>query len=70
LNEILWAYRTIIKTSIRETPFILIYKTEAMIPIEIGCPNARVLHFSSQNNERGLRVNLDLLEESILITVI
>jgi hypothetical protein len=41
-----------------------------MIPAEIGCPNARVLYFFPQNNDQGLRVNLDLLEESILTTAV
>jgi len=41
-----------------------------MIPAEIGCPSARVLYFFPQNNDQGLRVNLDLLEESILTTVV
>jgi hypothetical protein len=66
LNEILRAYRTTTNNSTGETPFLLIYGTEAMIPAEIGCPIARVLYFSPQNNEQGLRVNLDLLEESRL----
>jgi len=54
----------------RETPFLLTYGTEAMIPAEIRCPSARVLHFFPQNNEQGLKVNLDLLEESRLTTAI
>jgi hypothetical protein len=70
LNEILWANGTTTKTSTWETPFLLIYGIEAMIPVEIGCPSARVLHFSSQNNEQGLKVNLDLLEESRLTATI
>jgi hypothetical protein len=41
-----------------------------MISVEIGCSSTRILHFSPQNNEQGLKVNLDLLEESKLIAVI
>jgi hypothetical protein len=41
-----------------------------MIPVEIGCPSARVLYFFPQNNDQGLRVNLDLLQESILATAV
>jgi len=70
LNQILWAYITTTKTSTGETPFLLTYRTEAMIPVKIGCPSARVLHFSPQNNEQALRVNLDLLEESRLTNAI
>ena len=70
MNEILWAYRTTTNTSTGETPFLLTYGIEAMILVEIGCPSAKVLHFSSQNNEQGLKVNLDLLEESRLTAAI
>jgi hypothetical protein len=70
LNEILWPYKTTTKTSIRETPFLLTYEIEVMISIEIGCSSTRILHFSPQNNEQGLKVNLDLLEESKLTAVI
>jgi hypothetical protein len=70
LKEILWAYRTTTKNSTGETPFLLTYRTEAMIPAEIGCPNTRVLYFSLQNNEQGLKVNLKLLEKSRLAAAI
>jgi hypothetical protein len=70
LNEILWAYRTTTKTLIGEILFLLTYGTEAIIPTEIGCLSARVLHFSPQNNKQGLIFNLELLEEPILIAAI
>ena len=34
-----------------------------MIPIEIGINSIRVSHYSQEQNEVNLRVNLDLLEE-------
>ncbi|GAV60500.1 hypothetical protein CFOL_v3_04030, partial [Cephalotus follicularis] len=36
---------------------------EAMILMEIGVQSPRVVHFSEQNNEEGLRNLLDLVEE-------
>ncbi|GKC40379.1 reverse transcriptase domain-containing protein [Tanacetum coccineum] len=36
LPNILWAHRTMLKTSNRETPFSLTYGSEALIPAEIG----------------------------------
>ena len=35
LYNMLWAYRTILKTSTRETPFRLAFDTEAIIPLDI-----------------------------------
>ncbi|GJX32294.1 reverse transcriptase domain-containing protein [Tanacetum coccineum] len=36
LPHVLWAHRTMIKSSNGETPFSLTYGTEAVIPAEIG----------------------------------
>ncbi|GAV62596.1 hypothetical protein CFOL_v3_06119 [Cephalotus follicularis] len=34
-----------------------------MIPVEIGVQSPRVVHFTEDNNEEGLRCLLDLVEE-------
>ncbi|XP_019244616.1 PREDICTED: uncharacterized protein LOC109224495 [Nicotiana attenuata] len=36
LPEVLWSYRTTPKTSTGETPYSLVYGTDAMIPAEVG----------------------------------
>ena len=36
LPNVLWAYRTTMRTLVGETPFNLTYGTEAVIPIEVG----------------------------------
>jgi len=36
--EVLWSYRTTVRTPTGETPFSLSYGTEAVIPVEIGSP--------------------------------
>nr|GEW82555.1 reverse transcriptase domain-containing protein [Tanacetum cinerariifolium] len=41
LPHILWAYRTMIKSSHCDTPFSLTYGTKAVIPAEIGMPTYR-----------------------------
>ncbi|KAL0412167.1 UNVERIFIED_CONTAM: hypothetical protein Slati_3806400 [Sesamum latifolium] len=46
-----------------ETPFSLVYGTEAIIPAELGVPPHRVMNFSEECNENILRENLDLIEE-------
>ncbi|KAL0303062.1 UNVERIFIED_CONTAM: hypothetical protein Sradi_6174300 [Sesamum radiatum] len=58
LTSVLWAYRTIPRESTGESPFSLVYGTEAIIPAELGIPSHRVMNFSVECNE-----NLDLIEE-------
>ncbi|KAL0438611.1 UNVERIFIED_CONTAM: hypothetical protein Slati_2344100 [Sesamum latifolium] len=63
LTSVLWAYRTTPRGSSGETPFSLVYGTEAIIPAELGMPSHRVMDFSEECNENLLRENLDLIEE-------
>ncbi|KAL0431901.1 UNVERIFIED_CONTAM: Gag-Pol polyprotein [Sesamum radiatum] len=46
-----------------ESPFSLVYGTEAIIPAELGIPSHRVMNFSEECNETLLRENLYLVEE-------
>nr|XP_016468105.1 PREDICTED: uncharacterized protein LOC107790664 [Nicotiana tabacum] len=62
LPGVLWAYRTMAKTSTGETPFLLVYGTEALIPVEIGEPSTRFIQATQESNDEEMRVNLDLLE--------
>ncbi|KAK3013410.1 hypothetical protein RJ639_008269 [Escallonia herrerae] len=64
LPKVLWAYRTTPHSVTGETSFSLCYGTEAMLPVKIGVPTIRALHFSELNNDVGLRANLDLVEEA------
>ncbi|XP_071901953.1 uncharacterized protein [Coffea arabica] len=50
------------RTATQETPFVLTYGVEAVIPAEIEVPSGRVQHFVAQDNEEEMRLNLDLLE--------
>ncbi|KAL2461925.1 Ribonuclease H [Abeliophyllum distichum] len=63
LPETLWSYRTTSRTSTGETPFTMAFGTEAMIPIEIGIPSQKHLHFDEVTNDDLRRMNLDLQEE-------
>nr|GEX74105.1 reverse transcriptase domain-containing protein [Tanacetum cinerariifolium] len=63
LPHILWAHRTMIKSSHGDTPFSLTYETEAVIPTEIRMPTYRTAAVDVVNNDKELRLNLDLLEE-------
>ncbi|KAK3035638.1 hypothetical protein RJ639_033166 [Escallonia herrerae] len=63
LPKVLWAYRTTSQLVTGETPFLICYGTEATLPVEIGVPTIRALHFNEAENEVGLRGNLDLIDE-------
>ncbi|GJS70030.1 reverse transcriptase domain-containing protein [Tanacetum coccineum] len=63
ISHVLWAYRTMIKSSNGDTPFSLTYKTEAVIPTEIGMPTIRTAKVDVVRNDEALEVNLDLLKE-------
>ncbi|XP_021999239.1 uncharacterized protein LOC110896105 [Helianthus annuus] len=62
LPHVLWAIRTMPKTSTRKTPFSLTYGTEAVIPAEVGIPTP-LMRLSQNDNEQQLCLNLDLAEE-------
>nr|GEZ76171.1 reverse transcriptase domain-containing protein [Tanacetum cinerariifolium] len=63
LPHVLWAHRTMVKSSHGDTSFSLTYGTEAVIPVEIGMPTYRTRAVDVVNNDEELRLNLDLLEE-------
>ena len=63
LPEVLWAYRTIRKSTTQETPFALAFGTKTVAPVEVGLKSPRVEFSSTEHNEEVLRLNLDLLEE-------
>ncbi|XP_070050250.1 uncharacterized protein LOC142173677 [Nicotiana tabacum] len=58
LPEVLWAYRTTPKTSTGETPYSLVYGTEAVIPVEVGEPNLSYSYESGISNNEGRRQEL------------
>ncbi|GJZ29109.1 reverse transcriptase domain-containing protein [Tanacetum coccineum] len=63
LSYVLWAHRTMIKSSNGDTPFLLTYGTEAVILAEIGMPTLRTAEVNLEENKEALEINLDLLEE-------
>ncbi|GJZ78031.1 reverse transcriptase domain-containing protein [Tanacetum coccineum] len=63
LPHVLWAHRTMIKSSNGDTPFSLTYRTKAVIPAEIGMPTIRTVEVDLVQNNEALEINLDLLEE-------
>ncbi|GJT56647.1 hypothetical protein Tco_0699711 [Tanacetum coccineum] len=63
IPHILWAYRTMIKSSNGDTPLSLTCGTEAVIPAKIKMPTYRTAVVDVAHNDDEIRLNLDLLEE-------
>ncbi|GJY94481.1 reverse transcriptase domain-containing protein [Tanacetum coccineum] len=63
LPHVLWAHRTMIKSSNEDTPFSLTYGMEAVILAEIGMPTLRTVEVDLVQNNEALAINLNLLEE-------
>ena len=61
LPNILWAYRTTPRRSMRETPFSLTYGAEAIIPAEVNVCSTRIDGFNPVQNELMMVEHLDLL---------
>ena len=61
LSNVLWAYRTTIRTPIGETPIRLTYGIKAVISVEMGSIRQEMFHEDS--NDDQLKVNLDCLDE-------
>ena len=63
LPHVLWTYKTTPRRSIGETPFLMTYRAEAVIPLETGFPTTRTSSFNPKDNDEQLTRNLDLIEE-------
>ncbi|GJW21912.1 reverse transcriptase domain-containing protein [Tanacetum coccineum] len=64
LPNVLWAHRTSLKTSNGETPYSLMFGSEAVIPEKISMPTHRTMMIKEgEGNEEEIRLNLDLLTE-------
>ncbi|GJX98006.1 reverse transcriptase domain-containing protein [Tanacetum coccineum] len=51
VSRVLWAHRTMVKTSNRDIPFSLTYDTEVVIPIEIGMPSLRCAEVTDKSHK-------------------
>ncbi|XP_074347546.1 uncharacterized protein LOC141686407 [Apium graveolens] len=63
LLPILWVYRTTSKVITKDTPFMLAYGAEAMVPLEITNGSLRIEAYEPETNEEGMRIDLDLIDE-------
>ncbi|XP_072064341.1 uncharacterized protein [Arachis hypogaea] len=60
IPEVLWSYNTTVHTSTKETPFRLVYGSEAMIPLEVSQQSLQTL---AENHDQARQAELDLIEE-------
>ncbi|XP_011090634.1 uncharacterized protein LOC105171275 [Sesamum indicum] len=63
LPGVLWAYRTTLQTATGETPFCLVYETEAIIHIKMGEESQRVMTYDSETNQDERSFDLITIEE-------
>nr|GEY76220.1 reverse transcriptase domain-containing protein [Tanacetum cinerariifolium] len=63
LQQVLWAHRTTPKYINRETPFSLVYGSEAVVSIEISVEIQRIKEFKARKNGKKSKEDLDILEE-------
>ena len=63
LHGVLWAYRSTPKTATQETPYSLVYGTEAIIPTEMHVKTTVSRSLTQEENNELLSLSLDLLDE-------
>nr|CAE76039.1 B1292H11.25 [Oryza sativa Japonica Group] len=63
LPSVLWAMHTTPTTSNKETPFFLVYGSEAMVPTELRHQSTRVQKYSDEEQEEQRSDDVNLLEE-------
>ena len=63
IPRIVWAYHTTPQSTTRETPFSLLYGSDAMFPVEIKESSPRLQNFMGEESNEERKVNLDLLDK-------
>jgi len=61
--RIVWAYHTTPQSTTGETPFILVYRSDAMILVEIQESSQHFQCFVAEESNEERKVNLDLLDK-------
>ncbi|XP_015060479.1 uncharacterized protein LOC107006439 [Solanum pennellii] len=68
----LLGYRTIVKTSIGATQYLLVYGTEAVIPAEVEIPSLRIISEAELSNTEWVSKQIDqltLIDEKRMVAV-
>lgn len=62
LPSVLWAYQTTERVGKGETPYNMVYGSEAVLPAEIGQDSARIINYGPENYLHRA-CDLDVIEE-------
>ena len=57
----LHVYRTLARTSTRETPFSLVYGMEDVLPIKVQIPSLRIMKDADLDEDKWIQTRLDQL---------
>ncbi|XP_074374014.1 uncharacterized protein LOC141714392 [Apium graveolens] len=63
LLPILWVYHNTCKVTTEATLFMLAYRSEAVVPLEIIHRSPRVEAYEPETNKEGMRLALDLIDQ-------
>ncbi|MCI38238.1 gypsy retrotransposon integrase-like protein, partial [Trifolium medium] len=63
IPHVLWSYHTTPHSTTDETPFRMVYGTDAMIPVEIDPPSWRRETLTEAENSAALEEGIDLVDE-------
>ncbi|XP_047268167.1 uncharacterized protein LOC124898570 [Capsicum annuum] len=55
----LLGYRTMVRTSIGVTPYLLVYRNKAVIPAEVEIPSLRIIQEAGLSNEEWVRARYE-----------
>nr|GEX91846.1 reverse transcriptase domain-containing protein [Tanacetum cinerariifolium] len=66
LPRVLWAHRTMIKSSNRDTRFSLTYGMGAVTPMEIGMPTMRIKEVDPVQNDEALGIREEKREQAAI----
>jgi hypothetical protein len=64
LSSVIWSFRTTSSRTIGFTPFFLVYRTEAVLPIDLEYGSSRLRAYSESSNQVNHEDSLDQLDEA------
>jgi hypothetical protein len=70
LPHVIWGLRTQVSSATGFSPFFLVYGSEAILPTDVAFGAPRIQFYKEGEAEQTHRVDLDILEEQRLATVI